>query len=166
MSHHRHRAVVGVSRTHRTNTMYSASSSAIPHSLDDEDRRRRGSETAVNHSQLPSISTRSPNRYLPYSPTNGTHPPSPYHTYASRPSTSAAMPAPAGVSPRMALPPSPNGAASTHGGGAPYMGRELSTSTYYDPISEHREGLINRHSRSYSSNSPVQVIRVLDRLPS
>lgn len=147
-------------------TMYSASSSAIPKSLDDEDRRRRGSEIAVNNSQLPPISTRSPpTRYLPFSPTNGTHPPSPYHTYSSRPSTSAAMPAHAGLSPRLGPLPSPKGAASTHGGAA-YILRDLSTaSTYYDPISEHREGPLNRNSLSYSSNSPGQV-RCVDHQPS
>lgn len=146
-------------------TMYSTSSSAIPKSVDDDDRRRRGSETGVNNSQLPSISTRSPTHYLPYSPTNGIHPPSPYHTYSSRPSTSAAMPAPAGVSPRLGPPPSPKGAASNHGGAA-YILRDLSSSTYYDPISEHREGPTSRNNVPYPSNSPVQVRYIYKDPPS
>ncbi len=140
----------------RQHSMYSASSSARPKSVDDDDRRRRGSDTAVNHPPLPSISTRSPTQYLPYSPTNGTHPPSPYHPYSSRPSTSTVMPAPAGVSPRLGPPPSPKGAGSTHGSAA-YVLRDLSNSTYYDPISEHREGPTGWNNLAYPSNSPVQV---------
>ena len=136
--------------------MYSASSSARPKSVDDDERRRRGSETAMNNSQLPSMNTRSPTHYLPYSPTNGTHPPSPFHPYSSRPSTSAAMPAPAGVSPHLAPPPSPKATGATHGSAA-YILRDLSNYTYYDPISEHRECPTPRNNPSYPSNSPVQV---------
>ena len=136
--------------------MYSTSPSTIPNPADDDDRRRHGSETAVNNAPLPSISTRSPTHYLPYSPTNGTHPPSPYHGYSSRPSTSAAIPTLAGLSPRLGPPPSPKGPALTHGG-ATNMLRDTGASTYYDPLSEHREGPASRNSLSYASNSPVQV---------
>lgn len=136
--------------------MYSASPSARPKSVEDDERRRRGSETAMNNAQLPSISTRSPTHYLTYSPTNGTHPPSPFHPYSSRPSTSAVMSAPAGVSPRSGPPPSPKATGATHGS-APYTLRDLSNSTYYDPLSEHREGPTSRNNPPYSSNSPIQV---------
>lgn len=136
--------------------MYSTSPSAIPNPVDDDDRRRHGSETAVNNAPLPSISTRSPTHYLPYSPTNGAHPPSPYHAYSSRPSTSAAMPALAGLSPRLGPPPSPKGPAVAHGGAASIL-RDTGGSTYYDPILEHREGPASRNSLAYSSTSPVQV---------
>lgn len=136
--------------------MYSTSPSAIPNPVDDDDRRRRGSEAAVNNATLPSISTRSPTHYLPYPPTNGTHPPSPYHTYSSRPSTAAAMPALAGLSPRLGPPPSPKGPSVTHGGPASML-RDTGGSTYYDPLSEHREGPTSRSNLSYPSTSPVQV---------
>ena len=136
--------------------MYSTSPSAIPNPADDDDRRRHGSETAGNNAPLPAISTRSPTHYLPYSPTNGTHPQPPFHAYTTRSSTSAAISALAGLSPRLGPPPSPKGPALTHGGAASML-RDTGGSTYYDPISEHREGPASRNSLSYSSNSPVQV---------
>lgn len=145
--------------------MYSTSPSAIPNPVDVDDRRRHGSETTVNNAQLPSINTRSPTHYLPYSPTNGTHPPSPYQTYSSRPSTSAAMPALAGLSPRLGPPPSPKGPALTHAGAASML-RDTGGSTYYDPILEHREGPASRNSLSYSSTSPVQVRSISNESPS
>lgn len=130
--------------------MYSTSAS-------EDGRLRRDSNVAVNTQQLPPFNNaRSPTQHLPYSPTNGTHPQSPYNQYASRPSTAVTMPVPSGPSPRLGPPPSPKSAGAGHSGSA-YMQRDSGGSTFYDPTSDRREGQTSRNQPQYQSHSPVQV---------
>lgn len=137
--------------------MYPTPASGLRRSPDEDDRLRRESKVAVNTQQIPPFTTaRSPTQYLAYSPTNGTHPPSPFNQYASRPSTSAAIAIPSGISPRLGPPPSPKSAGPGHGGSA-YLAREAGNSTFYDPTSEHREGQTSRSHSHYPTHSPVQV---------
>lgn len=110
---------------------------------EDDDRRRRD-----YHPQ-------SPTHAHPYSPVNGTHPPSPYHQYASHPSTSATMSQPPAISPRLAPPPSPKTNGPSQNGSA-YPRKESDGSTRYDPLSEHREVPSKKHSQ-YNTRSPGQV---------
>lgn len=135
--------------------MYSASSPGLQRS-DEDDRHRRDSTIVVNTQQLPSFTARSPTNFLPYSPTNGTHPQSPYNQYSSRPSTSTTVNMPTGISPRLGPPPSPKSSGPTHHSSA-YGSRDAGNSTYYDPTSEHREGQATWSSSQYPTNSPVQV---------
>lgn len=110
-------------------------------SPEEDDRRRRDF-----HPQSPTHSH----------PVNGTHPPSPFQQFASRPSTSAAMSLPAAMSPRVGPPPSPK----TNGplpNGSVYPQRESSGSTRYDPISEHRESQSNWGQSQYHTRSPKEV---------
>lgn len=111
----------------------------------EEDDRRRGE-----------YHTRSPAHGHPYSPTNGTHPQSPYNRYSSRPSSSATMAVPSAISPRPVPPPSPklNGSVQQ----SPMYGKGgTSGSTRYDPLSEHREGSSSRKQSHYDTRSPIQV---------
>lgn len=128
----------------KLNTMQSPPPSVTRRYPEEDDRRRRD-----YHPQSPTHSH-------PYSPVNGAHPPSPYHQYSSRPSTSATMshqhPA---ISPRLGPPPSPktNGPSRN---GSTYSHRESDGSTRYDPLSEHREVSSRKHSQ-YNTRSPGQV---------
>lgn len=137
--------------------MYPASAPVLQRSPDEDDRLRRDAKAAVNTQQLPSFNNaRSPTQYLPYSPTNGTHPQSPYNNpYSSRPSTTTAMAIPSGISPRLGPPPSPKSSGPAHGGA--FLHRESSSSTFYDPTSEHREGQTSWTHPHYPTHSPVQV---------
>ena len=110
-------------------------------SPEEDDRRRRDF-----HPQSPTHSH----------PVNGTHPPSPFQQFASRPSTSAAMSLPAAMSPRLGPPPSPKMNGPLHNGSV-YPHRESSGSTRYDPISEHREGQSNWGQSQYRTRSPKEV---------
>lgn len=128
----------------RSNTMHSPPASVTRRYPEEDDRRRRD--------YLP----QSPTHSHPYSPVNGTHPPSPYHQYSSRPSTSATMSQqPPAISPRLAPPPSPKTNGSTQNG-LPYSHRESDGSTRYDPLSEHRE-MSGRKQSQYNTRSPGQV---------
>ena len=135
--------------------MYSASSPGLQRS-DEDDRHRRDSNIAVNTQQLPSFNARSPTHIVPYSPTNGTHPQSPYNQYSSRSSTSATVNMPTGISPRLGPPPSPKFGGPTHNSSA-YSSRDSGNTTYYDPTSEHREGQATWSNSQHPTNSPVQV---------
>lgn len=137
--------------------MYSISSPGLQRSSDEDERLRRDSKINVNAQQPPSLTARSPTHVFSYSPTNGTHPQSPYNQYSSRPSSSTAlpMPTPTGVSPRLGPPPSPKSNGPAHN--SIYVPRDGSNSTFYDPTSEHREGQTGRNQPLYSSRSPVQV---------
>ena len=110
-------------------------------SPEEDDRRRRDF-----HPQSPTHSH----------PVNGTHPPSPFQQFASRPSTSAAMSLPAAMSPRLGPPPSPKTNCPLPNGSV-YPHRESSGSTRYDPISEHREGQSNWVQSQYHTRSPKEV---------
>ena len=112
----------------RSNTMHSPPASLTRRYPEEDDRRRRD--------YLP----QSPTHSHPYSPVNGTHPPSPFHQYSS---------------PRLGPPPSPktNGSAQN---GLPYSHRESDGSTRYDPLSEHRE-VLGRKQSQYNTRSPGQV---------
>ena len=110
---------------------------------EEDDRRRRD-----YHPQSPTHSH-------PYSPVNGTHPPSPYHQFASRPSASSTISQPPAISPRLGPPPSPktNGLSQN---GLAYSRKESDGSTRYDPLSEHRE-VPSRKQSQYNTRSPGQV---------
>ena len=129
----------------------------------EDNRIRRDSKVTVNTQQLPQYSARSPTQFVPYSPTNGIHPPSPYNQPSSRPSTASAMSMPSGISPRLGPPPSPksNGLPPNN---AVYTQRDPNSSTYYDPTSEHREGSQTRSQSQYNIRSPVQVCQTRTRL--
>lgn len=129
----------------RSNTMHSPPASVTRRYPDEDDRRRRD-----YHPQSPSHSH-------PYSPVNGTHPPSPFHQYSSRPSTSATMSQPLAISPRLGPPPSPKTNGLSQNGSA-YPHRESDGSTRYDPLSEHRE-VSTRKQSQYNTRSPGQVSR-------
>ena len=128
-------------------------------SSESDDRIRRDGRVSINTQQLPAYNNanaNSPTQYSSYSPTNGTHPHSPYAQYpTSRPSTSATMAMPSGISPRLGPPPSPkfNGPSQRSPG---YAHREVGGS-YYDPTLEHRES--QGWSSSRYPKSPVQVWR-------
>ena len=126
------------------NTMHSPPASVTRRYPEEEDRRRRD------------YHPHSPNHSHPYSPVNGTHPPSPYPQYSSRPATAATMSqhAPA-ISPRLGPPPSPKMNGSSQNGSA-YSHRESDGSTRYDPLSEHRE-VPSRKQSQYNTRSPGQV---------
>ncbi len=127
-----------------SNTMHSPPASVTRRYPEEDERRRRD-----YHPQSPTHSH-------PYSPVNGTHPPSPYHQYSSRPSTSATMSQqPPAISPRLAPPPSPKTNGSSQNGSA-YSHRESDGSTRYDPLSEHRE-VPSRKQSQYNTRSPGQV---------
>ena len=127
-----------------SNTMHSPPASLTRRYPEDDERRRRD-----YHPQSPTHSH-------PYSPVNGTHPPSPYHQYSSRPSTSATMSQqPPAISPRLAPPPSPKTNGSSKNGSA-YSHRESDGSTRYDVLSEHRE-VPSRKQSQYNTRSPGQV---------
>lgn len=118
------------------------------------DRIRRDSQVSINAPQLPPYNFANPNSPTQYSPTNGTHPQSPYIQHrTSRPSTSAAMVKPSCISPPLGPPPSPkfNGVPQRS---PSYTHREVGSS-YYDPTSEHREN--QGWSNSRYPKSPVQV---------
>lgn len=127
----------------RSHMMHSPPASVTRRYPEEDDRRRRD-----YHPQSPTHSH-------PYSPVNGTHPPSPYHQFTSRPSTSATMSQPPAISPRLGPPPSPktNGLSPN---GSTYSRKESDGSTHYDPLSEHREVLSRKHSQ-YNTRSPGQV---------
>lgn len=126
-----------------SNTMHSPPAPVTRRYPEEDDRRRRD-----YHPQSPSHSH-------PYSPINGTHPPSPYHQYASRPSTSATLSQPPAISPRLGPPPSPKTNGPSQNGSA-YSRKESDGSTRYDPLSEHRE-VPNRKQSQYNTRSPGQV---------
>ena len=126
------------------NTMHSPPASVTRRYPGEDDRRRRD-----YHPQ-------SPTHAHPYSPVNGANPPSPYHQYSSRPSTSATLSQqPSAISPRLGPPPSPKTNGSSRNGSA-YSHRESDGSTRYDPLSEHRE-VPSRKQSQYNTRSPAQV---------
>ena len=127
----------------KLNTMHSPPASTTRRYPEEDDRRRRD-----YHPQ-------SPTHAHPYSPVNGTHPPSPYHQYASRPSNSATMSQPPAISPRLGPPPSPKTNGLSQNGSA-YSRMESDCSTRYDPLSEHRE-VPSRKQSQYNTRSPGQV---------
>ena len=143
--------------------MYHSPAPPLQRSPKEDDRIRRDSKVTVNTQQLPPYSARSPTQFVPYSPTNGTHPQSPYNQTSSRPSTSA-MAMPSGISPRLGPPPSPKSNGLPPNNSA-YTQRESSSSTYYDPTSEHREGSQSRGQPQYNIQSPVQVCQITIELP-
>lgn len=136
--------------------MYHGPAPPLQRSPKEDDRIRRDSKVTVTTQHLPQYNARSPTHFVPYSPTNGTHPKSPYNQPSSRPSTSAAISIPSGISPRLGPPPSPksNGLPPSN---PAYTQRDSSSSTYYDPTSEHREGSQSRGQSQYNMRSPVQV---------
>lgn len=99
----------------------------------------------------------------PYSPSNGTYPHSPYTQYSALPSTTPTMTAPSTRSPHTAPLPSPkmNGASIQTPGPPP----SSTTSTRYDPLSEHREGNASR-KLNYEARSPTQVRKNFTTSPS
>lgn len=118
-----------------------------------DDRMRRDSRASVSTQQLPPYNHANANSPTQCSPTNGTHPHSPYaHNSTSRPS-SATITMPSGVSPRFGPPPSPkfNG----HPQRSPGYAYRENGGSYYDPTSEHREG--QGWSNAQYPKSPVQV---------
>ena len=125
---------------------------------EEDDRLRRDNLAGTSTQHLPPFSARSPphSHFHSYSPTNGTHSQPAYTNYSSRPSSSAAM---AGInqSPRIGPPPSPTSNGLSHINRSTYTPRELSTSTYYDPTSEHREGQTSWNHSQYPRRSPIQV---------
>ena len=139
--------------------MYHSPAPPSQRSPKEDDRIRRDSKVTVNTQQLPQYSARSPTQFVPYSPTNGAHPQSPYNQTSSRPSTSAAMAMPSGISPRLGPPPSPKSNGLPPNNSA-YTQRESSSSTYYDPTSEHREGSQSRSQSQYNIQSPIQVCQI------
>ena len=127
----------------RLNTMHSPPAPVTRRYPEEDDRRRRD------------YHPHSPTHSHPYSPVNGTNPPSPYQ-YSSRPSTSATMSQqPPAISPRLGPPPSPKTNGSSRNGSA-YSFRESDGSTRYDPLSEHRE-VPSRKQSQYNTRSPGQV---------
>ena len=134
------------------------SSGSIRRSSEPDERVRRDSRGHSNSHQLPAYNNaHSPTQYAAYSPTNGTHPQSPYTQYpSSRPSTSATMSIPSALSPRLAPPPSPklNGPSQNS---PVYAHRQSSgSSKYFDPTLENRDGSGWPESH-YPTRSPVQV---------
>lgn len=126
------------------NTMHSPPAPVTRRYPEEDDRRRRD------------YHPHSPSHSHPYSPVNGTHPPSPFHQYSSRPSTSATMSQqPPAISPRLGPPPSPKTNGSSQNGLA-YSQRDSDGSTRYDPLSEHRE-MPSRKQSQYNTRSPGQV---------
>ncbi|KAF6241740.1 hypothetical protein HO173_000452 [Letharia columbiana] len=124
--------------------MHSPPASVTRRYHEENDRRRRD-----YHPQSPTHSH-------PYSPGNGTHPPSPYHQYSSRPSTSATMSQqPPAISPRLGPPPSPKTNGPSQNGSA-YSHRDSDGSTRYDPLSEHRE-MPSKKQSQYNTRSPGQT---------
>jgi len=113
-------------------------------SPEEDDRRRR----EYNAQQSPTHSH-------PYSPVNGTHPPSPYNQY-SRPSTSAGVPLSSAISPRLGPPPSPKTNGPSRNGSI-YSDRESARSTRYDPLSDHREAQSTWRQSPYHTRSPKEV---------
>lgn len=123
-------------------------------------RRSSGSDEQLRRDtqQLPPYNNvPSPSQYTVYSPTNGTHPQSPFNQYpSSRPSTSATMSIPSAISPRLGPPPSPKFNGPTQHSPV-YAHRQSSgSSKYYDPTSEYRDPSAWNESR-YPARSPVQV---------
>ena len=112
--------------------------------------------------------------YASYSPTNGGPPSQAGYTpaYASRPSSSAAMSVPPGMtssqSPRLGPPLSP-----PHGLPPPLSRsnypsqHQTAKSTYYDPTLDHREGSAGwtQPSPSYVNRSPSQVRHLSHQKP-
>ena len=126
------------------NKMHSPPAPVTRRYPEEDDRRRRD-----YHPQSPTHSH-------PYSPVNGPHPPSPYHQYSSRPSTSATMSQqPPAISPRLGPPPSPKTNGPSPNGSA-YSHRDSDGSTRYDPLSEHRE-VPSRKQSQYNTRSPGHV---------
>lgn len=137
-------------------------SGPVRRSSESDEQLRRESRVSLNTQQLPPYNNaHSPSQYTVYSPTNGTHPQSPFNQYpSSRPSTSATMSIPSAISPRLGPPPSPkfNGPPQH----SPVYAHRQSTgsSKYYDPTSEYREPSAWNESR-YLARSPVQVRKPL-----
>ncbi|KAL9607433.1 MAG: hypothetical protein Q9167_007656 [Letrouitia subvulpina] len=119
-----------------------------------DSRRRREPKVAINTQQIPQYEAASPSRYSGYSPTNGTHPHSPYEVYSSRPSTSSAVPMSMSKSPHHAPLPSPKMNGPSHHS-AIYVPRDSANATFYDPMSEHREGQASWNPH-YHVSSPNQ----------
>lgn len=129
----------------RLNKMHSPPTPVTRRYPEEDDRRRRD-----YHPYSPTYSH-------PYPPVNGTHPPSPYHQYSSRPSPSATTMSqqPPAISPSLGPPPSPKMNGPSPNGSA-YSHRESDASTRYDPLSEHRE-VPSRKQSQYNTRSPGQV---------
>ena len=128
-------------------------------SADSDEHNRRDSRVSLNNNQQIHSYTNahSPTQYAACSPTNGTHPQSPYNQHPpSRPSTSATVSLPSAISPHLGPPPSPkiNGPTqNTH------HRQSSGSSKFYDPTSEYREPPGWSETR-YPVRSPVQVCRL------
>ena len=136
-------------------------SPVLKRSPTNDEHRRRNNLPDINTQQLPPYHPRSPTHstYVPYSPTHVSHPQSSYNQYSSRPTTSTVLPPPHGAhhSPRQGLPPSPSSNGMSYGS-LRYGSREAGSS-YYDPMSEHREAQPGWNHSRYSTQSPTQVSR-------
>lgn len=135
--------------------MFSSSAPGPAQSPTMDGRRRREPKVAINTQQIPQYEATSPSRYSAFSPTNGTHPHSPYEVYSSRPSTSSAVPMSMSKSPHHAPLPSPKMNGPSHHS-AIYVPRDSASATFYDPMSEHREGQASWNPH-YHVSSPNQV---------
>ncbi|KAL8683713.1 MAG: hypothetical protein Q9186_000347 [Xanthomendoza sp. 1 TL-2023] len=120
---------------------------------DSDTRRRRDSKTAMKSQPPARYDAHSPSRVMSYSPTNGTHPTSPYQRYTTRPSTSSAVTIPSARSPHRPSLPSPklNGSINHS---AIYDQRD-SAPSFYDTVSDHREGQASWNPH-YHVSSPTQ----------
>lgn len=133
----------------------------------DDERLRRDNMALPAAQPPPPYTANSPpnSRLSPYSPTSRSHHQLAYGThYASRPAalTTSALPFSSGInqSPRHGPLPSPTSNGLNHINTSTYPPRESSNSTYYDPTSEHREGITAwGHSQS-STRSPRQVCTI------
>lgn len=137
-------------------------SPVLQRSPTDEDERLRRDNMALPAAQPPPPYSPPNSRSSPYSPTSRSHHQLAYGAqYPSRHAVSntSALPLSSGInqSPRHGPPPSPTSNGLSHINTSMYPPREPSNSTYYDPTSEHREGITAwGHSHS-STRSPRQV---------
>ena len=130
--------------------------------IEEDERVRRDNMTGSSVHQLPPYVSRSPTlNHYSGSSTNGHHPSTAHPTYSSRPSSSAAMPASINIaqSPRLGPPPSPTNGLLNLNRPAAYT---PSTSTYYDPTSEHRESTAAWAPSPRPAYSPMQVRKGFD----
>ena len=133
--------------------------------IEEDERARRDNMAGSSVHQLPPYVSRSPTlNHYSSSSTNGHHPSTAHPTYASRPTSSAAMPASINISqsPRLGPPPSPTNGRLNLNRPAGYTPREPGTSTYYDPTSEHRESTTTWAPSPRPAYSPLQVRNEFD----
>jgi hypothetical protein len=129
---------------------------------EDEERTRRIS--MANTSQQSPLVARSPSipQYNPpYSPTSNAHA-RPTFNSQYHPPTPAPLPIPSSIGPPVRPPPSPTSYDLPSINGSAYRpqhAREKSTSTYYDPTSDHGDSNQVRN-RSQYSGSPTQTQQV------